>query len=144
MSRENLQLVTRALRAATARPKPDFATMNALFHADHVFVPLVDWETGDFRGGRGYRTFLEEVGQAGHSDSAGSAPVSWEAEFEGAVDIGPDKVLGVVTGSYRGSVSGAEVEQRTWYVATIRDGRIIRTEMFSALAHALEAVGLSE
>jgi hypothetical protein len=34
MSRENVELVTRAMRAATARPKPDFATMNALFHPD--------------------------------------------------------------------------------------------------------------
>lgn len=144
MSRENLELVARALRAATAQPKPDFATMNALYHPDHVFLPLVRFGTGDFRGGRGYQAFLEQEGQAGLSHTAGQAPVSWEADFEGAVDVGPNKVLGVATARYRGSASGAEVEQRTWIVATVRDGRVAQTELYSDSTEALEAVGLRE
>jgi hypothetical protein len=33
--------------AATARPKPDFETLGALYHPDHVLVPLVPFGTTD-------------------------------------------------------------------------------------------------
>ena len=144
MSRENVEVVRRAIRAATVRPKPDFATMNALFHADHVFVPAISAiEAEEVRGGRGYQAFLREHGQAG-LDHPGEAPVSWEADLEGAVDVGGNKVLGVVTARYRGSASGVEFEQRQWIVATVRDGRVSRTESYSDPAEALEAVGRRE
>jgi ketosteroid isomerase-like protein len=133
MSRENVELVTRAIRAAAARPKPDFETMNALFHPDHVLVPLTSQiDVKEVRGGRGYQTFLREP------------PVSWNADLEGAVDVGGNKVLCVLSARYRGSTSGAEVEQRTWVVATVRDGRVSRTEVYTNPAEALEAAGLRE
>ena len=40
MSQENLDLVVRAMEAVLRRPKPDFETVNALYHPDHVLVPL--------------------------------------------------------------------------------------------------------
>jgi ketosteroid isomerase-like protein len=145
MSQENVELVTSALRAATARPKPDFATMNEVFHPDHVFVPLNTIDTDEVRGGRGYRAFLREQVQAGDADSAaGEASTSWEADLEGAVDVGPSKVLCVLILRVRGSASGVDIESRTWIVATVRDGRVSRTELYSDPATALEAVGLRE
>ena len=102
MSRENVEVVTRAIRAATARPKPDFATMNALYHLDHEFVPTVRFATGEFKGARGYQAFLREEGQAGHSDNPSEAPTSWESDLEGAVDVGGNKVLCVATVRARG------------------------------------------
>jgi ketosteroid isomerase-like protein len=129
MSRENVELVTRAMRAATARPKPDFATMNALFHPDHVWVPRA-FDTDEVRGARGYQAFLREQAQA----------MSWEGDLEGAVDVSGDKVLCVFSGRYRGSASGVQVSQRQWAVATVRDGQVSRTEMYSDPAEALEAV----
>jgi ketosteroid isomerase-like protein len=143
MSTENLDLVTRALRATQTRPKPDFATINALFHPDHVLVPQQSQiESEEFRGARGFQAFMREQGQPGLSDGAGEAPVSWESDLEGAVDVGSDKVLAVATTRYRGAASGAELEQRTWYVVTVRDGRVFRTEVYSDPAKALEAASL--
>src|SRR5436309_1805253 len=104
MSRESLELVTRAMRAATTRPKADFATMNAVFHPDHVFVPLTTFDTSEVRGARGYQTYQRE--QSGPSSRAGEAPVSWEVDLEGFVDVGPDKVLCVATLRTRGFASG--------------------------------------
>lgn len=144
MSRENVELVTRAVRAATARPKPDFATMNALFHPDHVFVPRNTFDTDEVRGARGYQAHLREQGQAGLSEAPAEAAVSWEADLEGAVDVSGDKVLCVVSARFRGSASGAELSERQWVVVTVRDGQVSRTEMYSDPAEALEAVGLRE
>ena len=80
MSRENLELVTRAIEAVCARPKPDFETVNALFHPDHLFVPVGASKFGEAeaRGGEGYRDWLRETGET----------LEWEADFDGAIDAG--------------------------------------------------------
>jgi hypothetical protein len=142
MSQENVELVTRAVRAATARPKPDFATMNALFHPDHVLVPTA-LDIDEVRGGRGYQAFLREA-PPGLSATPAEAPMSWEADLDGAVDVSGDKVLCVLSARFRGSASGVQVSERQWAVATVRDGRVFRTEIYSDPAEALEAVGLRE
>jgi ketosteroid isomerase-like protein len=140
MSKENVDLVMRALRAATARPKADFATVNALFHPDHILVPLGMTVGGDeVKGGRGYKSFLREQGQSGFADSASEAPIAWESDIETAVDVGANKVLAVGQTRFRGSTSEVEVDQRTWLVATVRDGKVFRTELFTDPAEALEA-----
>src|SRR5438876_318957 len=69
MSQENVELVITAMRAAWARPKPDFATMNEVFHPDHVLVPLTTIDTDEVRGARGYQAYLRQ-GLAGDADSA--------------------------------------------------------------------------
>jgi ketosteroid isomerase-like protein len=85
MSREELELVARAVRAVTARPKPDFATINDVFHPNHVFVPTVmPLEGKEYHGARGYQQFLGE--QGGQMGASHDAPLSWEADFEGAVN----------------------------------------------------------
>jgi hypothetical protein len=56
MSQENLDLVVRATQAALKRPKPDFETVNALYHPDHVLVPLAanTLGEGEAKGAEGY------------------------------------------------------------------------------------------
>jgi len=44
----------------------------------------------------------------------------------------------------RGKLSGAEVEQRFAQLWTVRDGKIVRMEMYPDREDALEAVGLPE
>ena len=75
MSQEEIELITRAVRAANARPKPDFATTNEVFHPDQVFVPVTGQiDAMEYRGGRGYQQFLrQELGNIG----AGDAALSW-------------------------------------------------------------------
>ena len=38
MSEENVELVRRAFEAGIRKPKPDFATVNALFDPDHELI----------------------------------------------------------------------------------------------------------
>src|SRR5688500_7377524 len=124
MSQEELELVARAVRAVNARPKPDFGTINEACHPDHVFVPAVMQLEGEtYQGARGYQRFLRSTSGTETSD----APLSWEADFEGAVDVGNHKVIAVVTGRFRGTASGVAVEQRQWAVMTVRDGRITQS-----------------
>jgi ketosteroid isomerase-like protein len=132
VSRKNLELVIRASRAACEQP-PDWETINALYHPEHVFATIQANKLGDAEavGARGYKALLEGV-------------LPFEMEFEGAVDIGPDIVLSVATVRFRGASSGVGGEQRLWAVVTVADGKITRTEAHADPAEALEAVGLSE
>src|SRR3954454_13673547 len=136
MSQENLDLVMRAMTAANVRPRPDFQTLNALFASDHLFVPVEGGKLGgeEVVGGEGYRGWLKESGAA----------LSWEAKLEGAVDLGPEKVLAVQSIHFRGASSGIELNERMWIVFQVSDGKIIRTEAFLDSAEALEAARLSE
>ncbi len=136
MSQENVELVVRAMSAVFKRPKPDFETVNALYHPDHVFVSLTGNKLGEpeAKGGRGYKTWLGTTAQV----------MPWEAELYSAVDVGPDIVLAVATNRFRGATSGIETELRTWSVVTVSGGKITRTAVFDDPAEALEAVRLRE
>jgi ketosteroid isomerase-like protein len=136
MSQENLDLVKRAMAAVNARPRPDFETVNALFSPDHVFLPVEANKLGGQErvGGKGYKVWLEESG--------GTMP--WEAELEGAVDLGPDRALAVQSIHFRGASSGIDLDERMWIVFWVSEGKITRSEAFLDPAEALEAAGLSE
>lgn len=131
MSQQNLEIVTRAFNAATAQPKPDYSTMNELFAVDHVLVPVgvasgIEQEATGVEGFRAWRRHLEEF-----------LPV--ELALQGAVDVGPDKVLTVTTARFKGKTSEAASEQRLWAVVTVRGGQVLRTEAFSEPLNALRA-----
>jgi ketosteroid isomerase-like protein len=115
--------------------------MNKVFDPNHVYVPTMSAvDEKEYHGGRGYQQFLrEEGGNVGASDAA----LTWEADLEGVVDVGNHKVLAVTAARYRGTASGVELEQRTWVVMTVRNGRICRTEVYTGPTEALKAV-LSE
>ena len=137
MSQENVDLVMRAIWAATRRPKPDFETMNALFHPDHVLVSIAAHKLGsegEAVGASGYKAWAE----------AQQDVVSFETEVGGAIDIGPSTVIAVMTIRFHGASSGATTEQRVWAVMTVKDGKVMRTENYIDPAEALEAVGLGQ
>jgi ketosteroid isomerase-like protein len=136
MSQENLDLVVRAMRAVLKRPKPDFETVNALYHPDHVLVPLTTGTLGEAeaQGAEGFKAWLESTDDA----------VTWDAELRGAVDVGPNKVLAVTLNRFWGKSSGIESVERAWSVVTVADGKITRTATYLDPAKALEAAGLSE
>jgi ketosteroid isomerase-like protein len=137
MSQENVDLVMRAIRAATKQPKPDFETVNALFHPDHVLVSIMAHQLGseaEAVGASGYKAWVE----------AQQDVVSFEVELGGAIDVGPDTVIAVTTTRFRGASSGATSGQRVWAVMTVKDGKITRTESYIDPAEALKAVSLRE
>jgi ketosteroid isomerase-like protein len=135
MSQENLDIVTRAMRAAFARPEPDFATLNELYAPDHVLVPAgTNMVEQEVRGAQGFRAWREETQER----------LGAEFEIRAAIDVGPAKVLVVTTARYEGSRSGVASEERQWNLVSVVGGKIIRTESFRDPKKALEAAGLSE
>ncbi|MDQ2675878.1 MAG: hypothetical protein M3Y34_03635 [Actinomycetota bacterium] len=129
MSQENVEIVTRAIAAAIARPKPDYATLNELYSPDHVLVPVgaASGVEEEGRGAEGFRIWREGIEEF-------LAP---ELELQGAVDIGPGKVLAVITTRFEGKASGAGAEEQIWNVVTVRDGLLVRTEAFTDPRRAL-------
>jgi ketosteroid isomerase-like protein len=121
------------MRAGGELPKPDFATMNELFDRDHVFVPAPLDEKEGRVGAEGYRAFGEELDSVMPMEAT---------QVDGAVDLGPNAVLAVVTNRYVGRASGIATEQRFWFLMTVIDGKIKRTEAYSDPAEAVRSLGL--
>jgi ketosteroid isomerase-like protein len=65
-----------------------------------------------------------------------------EPESFRAVD--PDRVLVFVRLHAVGTASGVPIEGRVAHLLTLRDNRIVRTEIYTDRGKALEAAGLSE
>jgi ketosteroid isomerase-like protein len=123
------------MRAALARPEPDFTIVNELYAPDHVLVPAgADLIEPKVRGAAGFRAWREDTQEL----------VAAEFDLRGAVDVGPEKVLVVTTVRYKGSASGVASEQRLWNVVTVVGGKIARTEAYRNPREALEAAGLRE
>ncbi len=135
MSEENVEIVRAAIEATMRRPNPDWATMNALFHPDHEFLPRdVGLVGGGVRGAQGYREWLTNI----------SETMEWEVTLAGVTEIDHDRVLAVMPTKFRGRQSGAKTEQRIAAVVTMREGKVVRTELFQSPEHAREAAGLRE
>jgi ketosteroid isomerase-like protein len=136
MSREDVELVIRGMKAAGQRPKPDFATVNAVYAPDHVFIPFgaAILGEGEVRGGRGFKAWLDETGEV----------MPFSAETDGAVDVAPRIVLAASTIHFQGASSGMGLDQRIWLLVIVTDGKITRTEAYLNPAKALEALRLRE
>jgi ketosteroid isomerase-like protein len=63
------------------------------------------------------------------------------AEIDELIDAG-DRVLVGITVRGRGKQSGVESGWHLWHLWTLRDGKIVRGEGFTARADALEAAGM--
>jgi ketosteroid isomerase-like protein len=137
MAAENVEIVRRAIEAAIRRPKPDFATMNELYHADHEYVSVVDakLEGGSHRGMGGYRDWLVGVEET----------VQPRSRLEQVREIDEERVLAIAPTRHEGRSSGVALdEERMACIVTVREGKIVRTEVYPSPEAALEAVGLSE
>jgi ketosteroid isomerase-like protein len=137
MSQETVELVRRAVAAIFRRPKPDFATVNALYHPEHEQISIasrVEGESG-LRGARGFREVL---------DSYSETFEWWEASADEVRDIGDDRVLVTAVFTASGKRGGVPVEERFGMVVTVHDGKVTRTETFSSPEEALKAVGLQD
>jgi ketosteroid isomerase-like protein len=136
MSEENVEIVRAAIEAVLRRPKPDYEAMNALFHPDHEYLSALErglFGGGSHRGAQGYREWAK------HAET-----IEFETTVAEVTEIDHDRVLAVLPTKYRGRRSGAESEQQLAAVVTVRQGKVVRTEIFWSPAEALEAAGLSE
>jgi ketosteroid isomerase-like protein len=72
--------------------------------------------------------------------------IEFDLEFEAQElrDVGDDRVVLLGGFRWRGPSSGIVVESPSGYVATVRDGKIVRAEDYLSHEEALKAVGLAE
>ena len=137
MSEENVEIARRMCEAAWRRPKPDYETINQLGHPDHeMFTVQSLVEGGGYRGAQGFREWLASWN--------GMFGEDWESSVEHAEAVDAERVL--VTGHMRarGQLGGVPVEQEFWVVMNIRDGKVIRSAVYTDRDQALEAAGLPE
>jgi ketosteroid isomerase-like protein len=133
MSPQNLELVRRAFEAMTRSPKPDFATVNALYHPEHEFVSIPSRLNGaSQRGARGAREWLTALGETWQS---------YEWDLEEVSELDDYRVLLVAVMKARTRHAGLPLEQRLWCVVTVREGKLTRTETHLSRQEALNAVG---
>jgi ketosteroid isomerase-like protein len=133
MSQENVEIVRRGFEAF-ARGGPE-AMVDLWDPEIELWLP-----SGMIQAGGTYR------GQA--------AVLGWMKEWAGAweeIDYNPQEVIEagdtVVVGVLydgRGKSSGVRVEGTFWYVFKLRDGKVLRWELYPEKTPALEAVGLRE
>jgi ketosteroid isomerase-like protein len=130
-----VEIVTRGVVAVTRRPKPDFDTMNDLYHAEHEWISRVSPIEGARRGASGFREWLLDIEETADLDMR-----LMEVE---AMD--EDRVLYVLSIRFRGKSSGVDLgEQEMASIATVRGGKIVRTESYTSRAEATAAAGLIE
>ena len=134
MSQENVEIVRRAVTASSAKP-PDFATVNALYHPDHVLTS--DWgvEGRTYLGARGFAEAMADLDAAWQD---------WRQEVDEIIDAGEDEVVVLVRLKARGRESGAPVDQPWAMVIRLRDGKLAASRTFLDRGRALKAVGLEE
>lgn len=132
MSQGNVEIVRRSIDAYESG---DIEAALAAYDVETVFdVSSVRPEGGVFRGRDGVeKAILAWVG--GWAD--------YRFEVKEITDKG-DRVLAIIREFGRGEESGVEIDQHTFWVNTMRNGRIVHTKLFIDRDQALEAAGLSE
>ena len=134
MSRENVEVVLDQFAATNER---DFARAMSHYAEDVELVvdPEAFLEGGTFEG-------RDAVGRWFGNWFTSFEP-GYRFDIEEARDLG-DKVLLVARHQGRGRTSGALVRGQTGYLYTLRDGKIVRGELYRSRAATLAAAGLAE
>jgi ketosteroid isomerase-like protein len=135
MSQENVEIVRRIWEASERRDT------HAVFA---LYDPAIVWDfsqaapvelRGLYHGYDGIRQFFRQWLEPFEN---------FHAEAETFIDAGDSVIVGYRQ-SGRGKASGAEVEMpAAWSVYRIRNGLVVRIEVFQTKPEALEAAGLSE
>jgi ketosteroid isomerase-like protein len=130
VSGENVDLVRR-LYESLGGPDPERSL--AFFHPDIEFDARRRPDGKVWHGVDGVRQAMIEWTGAWED---------WELEAEDYRDADPESVLVLWREQGRGKGSGAQMSQRGANLFTVRDGRIVRVELYLSQQDALKAVGL--
>lgn len=133
MSQENVEVVRRVWDAAQR------GDTTAVFE---LYDPAIVWEVhygapelkGVYEGYEGVRRLFEQWREPFEA---------YHEHVETLIDAGASVLAGVRLGG-RGVTSGAEVDFLSWVLYAVRDGRVIRVDVFGGEDEALEAAGLKE
>jgi ketosteroid isomerase-like protein len=129
MTQENLEIVR---AAASAYNRGDLEALSQAYDPAVEFVTLL---LGTHHGREAIRSVFEE----NRTNLAG-----YSLKLEELIDAGPDKVVAVAHLGGAGRVSEIALGDLIAFVATFKDGLIVRQETFRNKDEALEAAGLSE
>jgi ketosteroid isomerase-like protein len=91
----------------------------------------------------GAQVFRGPVGLKRWVDSTREIWDEWRFEPEEFLDAG-DQVVVLVRVVARGGSSGVSLDRKTAHVWTLRDGRVVRCEVYLDRSAAIEAVGVRE
>ena len=135
MSQENVKIVRQALLTSSRGGFTDFEVLSD---------PAIEWDMSGVTGWveqevyRGLQEVLEflEAWQQSWEE--------WHFEVEEVRDAKGGQVFGGIHEQAKSAATGVSVDQRRYFVNTVRDGRIVRVRMFSERQDALKAVGLEE
>jgi ketosteroid isomerase-like protein len=136
MSQENVEVV-RELHEHWAR-------------GDYAFADLLDPQIEFSRNGTQVGG-VDLEGQWRGLDAMWAATLEWlrafedlRTEAERIIDLGDDRVLALARQTARGRESGAPIDHKLGFVFTLRDGKVVRCDLYWDRVDALEAAGLSE
>jgi len=134
MSEQNVEVIRDQFEAVNER---DFPRAMDLYAEDVVLVVHSDafLDAGTFAG-------RDAVGRW-FGDWFSTFEPDYRFEFEEFRDLG-DVVFLAASHRGRGRTSGAEVHGCTGYLYTLRDGKIVRAELYRSPDEALRAAGLEE
>jgi ketosteroid isomerase-like protein len=133
VSQENVELVIRSYAHAQATGQVYAEGL------DPAFV----WDMSKYEGWPEQQRYEGIEGASRFLDDWAGAWDDWELELQAIEDAG-DKVVAVVRQRGRAKASGMALDMVFAQVWTIRDGRLIRMDMYSNPSDALRAAGLDE
>ena len=136
MSRENVEIVREGfLASGSGDPVAARRYFDQAIEWDMSGV--VGWPEQDvYRGQLEVEQFLQAW-----ADSWGG---TWHYDVDEVLDAGEDQVFVAIHEWGTGAESGADVDQRRYFAAILREGQMARVRMFSDRADAPEAVALRE
>jgi ketosteroid isomerase-like protein len=137
MSQENAELVRRTMeefnRGGPAVINGGFLSTEIVFDASRAGIPGIGVARGQ-----------DEVRAVFEQDWFGAFPFEeWEIQIEEPVALG-DQVIFGSRQQGRGASSGAAAALQLGNIFTIRDGEIVRIEVYGHPQEAFKAAGLSE
>jgi ketosteroid isomerase-like protein len=134
MSQENVELIRRFEDSWARR---DLEAALECVHTDMEF----DWSAsmGPFKG-----TYKGHDGLARFWTEMLDVFERFSPEMVEVIECGPEELITVDVVRARGKGSGIEMQARGAMLWTMREGKIVRGQMFQTKEEAIEAVGLSE
>jgi ketosteroid isomerase-like protein len=133
MSEENVELVRRAY-AHTEATKQVYA---------EGLAPDFIWDMSKYEGWPEQQYYEGVDGAQRFLDDWTGVWREWELEVEKICDAG-DKVVALLHARGRAGTTGMRLDMAFAQAWTIREGRLVRMDMYSDPSEALEAVGLEE
>src|SRR5918996_1128171 len=132
MSEENIEIVRRGHEAFQQGELTAMLDLIAPEVVSYTAAPLPD--AGEYHGPEGVLRWIATWTE-GFDD--------YVQQAEEYIEVG-DHVIVRVYQRATGSRSGVPIEQRVWFLHTVRNGKLVRIGVHGSKHQALEAAGLSE